>query len=238
MRDKERLLDPKEPLRFIFSHSALREGWDNPNVFQICTLNESSSRDKKRQEIGRGLRLPVNEHGDRVHDENINRLTIIANESYEDFAKSLQSEFEEDFGIKFGRIEKITFSKITRINENGGEEAIGQDESIKIWRELEQSGYINESGDIQDTFDPKNSHFELKIAEEYNDIKADVIDEMQRFVFTNRVVNARDRRTLKFRKEVHLSEEFQLLWDQIKHRTRYRVQFNTDELIERAVTAH
>ena len=102
MRDKERLLDPNVPLRFIFSHSALREGWDNPNVFQICTLNETQSAEKKRQEIGRGLRLPVNETGERVHDETVNRLTVIANESYEDFARTLQTEFEEDFGIKFG----------------------------------------------------------------------------------------------------------------------------------------
>ena len=81
MRDKERLLDPDVALRFIFSHSALREGWDNPNVFQICTLNETQSAEKKRQEIGRGLRLPVNEIGERVHDETVNRLTVIANES-------------------------------------------------------------------------------------------------------------------------------------------------------------
>jgi type III restriction enzyme len=101
MRDKERLLDPNVALRFIFSHSALREGWDNPNVFQICTLNESQSVERKRQEIGRGLRLPVNEIGERVHDETINRLTVIANESYEEFARTLQNEFEEDFGIKF-----------------------------------------------------------------------------------------------------------------------------------------
>ena len=86
MRDKERLLSLDEPLRFIFSHSALREGWDNPNVFQICTLNESRSTDRKRQEIGRGLRLPVDQSGERVHDPLINRLTIVANEAYEQFA--------------------------------------------------------------------------------------------------------------------------------------------------------
>ena len=111
MRDKERLLDPNVPLRFIFSHSALREGWDNPNVFQICTLNETQSLEKKRQEIGRGLRLPVNETGERVHDETVNRLTVIANESYEDFARTLQTEFEEDFGIQFGKVEKIAFAQ-------------------------------------------------------------------------------------------------------------------------------
>ncbi|MGQ0620878.1 MAG: restriction endonuclease [Panacagrimonas sp.] len=100
MRDKERLLDAAEPLRFIFSHSALREGWDNPNVFQICTLAETSSEIKKRQEIGRGLRLCVNADGERVRDRAVNRLTVIANESYEDFAKQLQTEFEEA-GVAF-----------------------------------------------------------------------------------------------------------------------------------------
>ncbi|MEA1971745.1 MAG: DEAD/DEAH box helicase family protein [Candidatus Cloacimonadota bacterium] len=101
MKRKERLLDSKEPLRFIFSHSALREGWDNPNVFQICTLNETQSELKKRQEIGRGLRLSVNQEGIRIQDNTINRLTVIANESYEDFAKQLQSEIEEDCGVSF-----------------------------------------------------------------------------------------------------------------------------------------
>jgi len=105
MKNKEKLLDSNEPLRFIFSHSALREGWDNPNVFQICTLNETQSELKKRQEIGRGLRLAVNQEGIRIQDKNINRLTVVANESYEDFAKQLQCEIEEDCGVSFkGRI--------------------------------------------------------------------------------------------------------------------------------------
>ena len=101
MKDKERLLDSNEPLRFIFSHSALREGWDNPNVFQICTLNETKSEIKKRQEIGRGLRLPVREDGTRCFDTTVNRLTVIANEQYEDFAKKLQTEIEEECGVEF-----------------------------------------------------------------------------------------------------------------------------------------
>jgi type III restriction enzyme len=105
MRDKERLLDGGEPLRFIFSHSALREGWDNPNVFQICTLNETKSELKKRQEIGRGLRLPVREDGTRCFDHTINRLTVVANENYDDFARKLQTEIEEECGVEFeGRI--------------------------------------------------------------------------------------------------------------------------------------
>ena len=118
MRDKERLLSRDEPLRFIFSHSALREGWDNPNVFQICTLNDTKSEIKKRQEIGRGLRLPVMENGERCFDPNINRLTVIANESYEDFAKKLQTEIEDECGVKFeGRISNKRDRRVAKLKE-------------------------------------------------------------------------------------------------------------------------
>ena len=103
MRDKETLLSLDKPLRFIFSHSALREGWDNPNVFQICTLNDTHSEIKKRQEIGRGLRLPVNRFGVRSHERDKNILTVIANESYEEFATKLQREIEEDCGVSFDK---------------------------------------------------------------------------------------------------------------------------------------
>ena len=105
MRDKERLLSFDSKLKFIFSHSALREGWDNPNVFQICTLNETGSVMKKRQEIGRGLRIAVNQDGERVHGFEVNRLTVMANESYEDYARQLQKEIEQEEGIKFGVVE-------------------------------------------------------------------------------------------------------------------------------------
>ena len=236
MRDKERLLDPNVALRFIFSHSALREGWDNPNVFQICTLNETQSTEKKRQEIGRGLRLPVNGSGERVHDETVNQLTVIANESFEDFARTLQSEFEEDFGIRFGKVERIAFAGLVRVADDGAETKIGQDESARIWTDLVREGYLNEAGDILDKFDPANPHFELKVLEEFADLKAEIIDEINRKVFKNRIVNARERRQLRFRKEVQLSPEFQELWERIKHRTRYRVTFDTAELIDRALS--
>ena len=235
MRDKERLLDPNVALRFIFSHSALREGWDNPNVFQICTLNETQSVERKRQEIGRGLRLPVNAEGERVHDETVNRLTVIANESYEDFARTLQTEFEEDFGIKFGRVEKIAFAKLVRAAPDGAETALGQDASVKLWGELVAKGYLNASGDILAKFDPKNPHFKLEVSDEFKALAPEIIDEVNRKLFKNRIVNAREERTLKFRKEVQLSPEFQALWEKIKHRTRYRVTFETVDLIDRAL---
>ena len=133
MQDKEKLLEMDTPLRFIFSHSALREGWDNPNVFQICTLNETKSEIKKRQEIGRGLRLSVNQSGKRIFDQNINRLTVIANESYDDFAKALQREIEEDCGVAFtGRIK----NKNTRekLNYRKGFEA--DPKFLQIWEKI------------------------------------------------------------------------------------------------------
>ena len=236
MREKERLLDPNIALRFIFSHSALREGWDNPNVFQICTLNETQSLEKKRQEIGRGLRLPVNCNGERVHDETVNRLTVVANESYEEFARTLQTEFEADYGIEFDKVEKIAFANLVRTASDGTEVKLGQDESIRIWKALVAEGYLNASGDILGKFDPKNPHFVLKVPNKYTDLKAEIVDEVNRKVFKNRIINARDRRELQFRKEVQLNDDFASLWDLIKHRTRYRVTFQTAHLIDRAIT--
>ena len=235
MREKERLLDFEEPLRFIFSHSALREGWDNPNVFQICTLNETHSFEKKRQEIGRGLRLPVNQDGERIRDETVNRLTVVANESYEEFARTLQSEFEEDFGIQFGVVEKIAFAKLVRAAPDGTEQEIGQNASTRIWDDLVANGYLNTSGEILDEFNPRAPHFQLQISDEFKDLVPEIIDEVSKKVFKNRVVNARERRALKLRKEVYLSDDFKALWNKIKHRTRYRVAFDTDELIYKAV---
>lgn len=133
MKDKETLLDMNNPLQFIFSHTALREGWDNPNVFQICTLNETKSEIKKRQEIGRGLRLAVNQEGIRVRDRSINRLTVVANESYNDFAKALQTELQEDCGVDFtGRI-KPKRDRVT-VHYRKGFEA--DSAFLEIWEKL------------------------------------------------------------------------------------------------------
>lgn len=133
MQDKEKLLDTNVPLRFIFSHSALREGWDNPNVFQICTLNETKSVIKKRQEIGRGLRLSVNQEGQRIFDRNINKLTVIANERYEDFARALQKEIQEDCGVDFsGRTKNKNDKK--KVNYRKGFEA--DPKFLQIWEKI------------------------------------------------------------------------------------------------------
>lgn len=147
MQEKEKLLDTSTPLRFIFSHSALREGWDNPNVFQICTLNETKSEIKKRQEIGRGLRLCVNQEGQRIHDRNTNKLTVIANERYEDFAKALQKEIEEDCGVKFeNRIKNK--SERTKINYRKGFEA--DPKFLQIWEKIRHKTKYNVSYQTND----------------------------------------------------------------------------------------
>lgn len=147
MKDKERLLDNNEPLRFIFSHSALREGWDSPNVFQICTLNETKSELKKRQEIGRGLRLAVDNTGNRIHDRNINRLTVIANESYEDFAKKLQQEIEEDCGVTFkGRIK----DKRKRVKAEYRKGFQADPKFLEIWERINSRTYYRVAYDTSD----------------------------------------------------------------------------------------
>ncbi len=236
MREKERLLSDDEPLRFIFSHTALREGWDNPNVFQICTLNETRSQDRKRQEIGRGLRLPVNQHGERVFDPSINRLTVIANESYDDFASQLQTEYEEDYGIGFGKVDITTFAKL--VNPEAEQYVqLGQETSKTLFEALVAEGYLDAEGKIQDKFDPRNPHFVLKLPDEWAHMRPQVVDELNKFVFKNRVVNTRDRKNLELRKNITIDPIFTALWAKISQKTRYRVTFDTDTLVAKTAEA-
>jgi type III restriction enzyme len=234
MRDKERLLSAEEPLRFIFSHSALREGWDNPNVFQICTLNETISATKKRQEIGRGLRLPVNQAGERVFDENINKLVVIANESYEDFAKSLQNEYEEDCGVTFGKVPMLAFVKLERLE---GEETkpIGRTGSEAIWNALKTSGVVDGNGRISSTFDPKKPGFELPLPEAYKELHGDVLEVLASYQLERHIKRDEVPKKLVFKKAVALDEDFQELWNRIKHRTTYAVEYSTETLVQNAV---
>src|SRR5665213_2728364 len=164
MKEKERLLSEDEPLRFIFSHSALREGWDNPNVFQICTLNETRSAMKKRQEIGRGLRLPVDKNGLRVFDKSVNKLLVMANESYEDFARALQAEYEEDCGVTFGKVPLTAIARISRVVD-GQEQPIGRQAAETIREALVQQKMLDVEGRIQSAFDPKKPGFKIDLPE-------------------------------------------------------------------------
>jgi type III restriction enzyme len=239
MRDKERLLSADEPLRFIFSHSALREGWDNPNVFQICTLNDSRSSDRKRQEIGRGLRLPVNQDGERIHDPLVNRLTIVANEAYDEFARALQTEYEEDTGQRFGVVPKHAFARLA-LPSGPGEPPrapIGQEFSAEVWEHLESVGYLDPSGAVLSKFEPSAEDFELDVPDGFEPIRAEITDAVSRFVFANRVVNAKRRQSVRFRKQVSLDPDFKALWDRISKRTKYRVSLSSDDLVETAASA-
>ena len=239
MRDKERLLSNDEPLRFIFSHSALREGWDNPNVFQICTLNDSKSTDRKRQEIGRGLRLPVNQDGERIHDPQVNRLTIIANEAYDEFARSLQAEYEEDTGVRFGIVLKIAFSKLTLPSASGEPlpRILGQEASAELWNHLVTHGYFDAEGVVQAKFNPSAPEFELIVPAELQSLRGQITDTISRYLFVNRVGNARKREIVRFSKQVALDPGFKELWDRISQRTKYRVSLSSDELVATAADA-
>ena len=239
MRDKEGLLSTDEPLRFIFSHSALREGWDNPNVFQICTLNDSRSTDRKRQEIGRGLRLPVNQAGERIHDPQINRLTIVANEAYEQFARTLQDEYEEDTGQRFGIVPKVAFAKLALPAESGEPQGapLGQESSSELWDHLVAVGYLDSAGAVQPKFNPSDEYFELAVPIGVQPLRAEITDTILRYVFANRIVNAKKRQKVRFSKQVTLDPEFKELWDRISQRTKYRVSLSSDELVTVAAEA-
>ncbi len=236
MQRKEDLLSLDEPLRFIFSHSALREGWDNPNVFQICTLNETRSSMKKRQEIGRGLRLPVNQSGERVFDDNINKLLVVANESYEDFARSLQTEYEQDCGVTFGKIPKTAFSNLMQIVDGEGQ-PLGKDTSEKIFAGLVSKGFISANGKIESSFDPQKPGFDLGLAPDLAFLHSDVIDVLQSYQLERHVKKDEDGQRLRFKKEVTLDPEFQELWSRIKPKTTFSVEYETDTLVANAVKA-
>jgi type III restriction enzyme len=234
MKDKERLLSEGEPLRFIFSHSALREGWDNPNVFQICTLNETRSSVKKRQEIGRGLRLPVDQDGKRVFDDSVNRLFVMANESYDDFARALQTEYEDECGVTFGKVPILAIARLTRVVD-GEERVIGRDAAEVVRTALVSQGMLDADGRIQAAFDPKRTGFALTLPPEHAELAPAVIDLLASYQIERHIRRERDERTNHLKKEVQLSAEFQALWDHIKPRTTFRVEFDTEKLVQRAV---
>jgi len=236
MKNKEQLLSFDEPLRFIFSHSALREGWDNPNVFQICSLREMASERERRQTIGRGLRVPVNQDGERVFDVSANRLFVVANESYEDFAKGLQSEYETECGIIFGKVPAIAFAKLQRIVEDEAK-PVGREESAEIWAALAEKGFIDREGKIQDSFTPTKTGFSLELPEKNKDLEKSIIEIVAGYQIERHIKRERDEGPNRLKKSVQLSPEFAALWEKIKPRTSYRVEFSTDELIANAIRA-
>ena len=231
MRDKEKLLSFDSKLKFIFSHSALKEGWDNPNVFQICTLNETGSVMKKRQEIGRGLRIAVNQDGERVHGFDVNTLTVMANESYEDFAKQLQREIEEDEGIRFGVVEKHSFANIVIETDTHRKEFLGTEASEKIWDHLLEKKYIDTRGKIQDSLRKDLKENKVELPEEVQEHSAPISGLLHKLAGKLNIKNADDKKQVQLNKAVYLGEEFKQLWNRIKYKTTFRVEFDPEKLI-------
>ncbi|MFB9733519.1 restriction endonuclease, partial [Ornithinimicrobium kibberense] len=243
MRDKARLLDQSEPVCFIFSHSALREGWDNPNVFQICTLREMGAEVERRQTIGRGLRLPVTKTPDgfeRVGDRSIAQLTVVANESYQAFAKSLQTEYEKS-GVEIGRVRPQEFSKIPLIEEHiesDGREFFGYERSTSLYQALESSGLIKD-GKITDAYQPNQLGFDLTkhIPDFYWSYEDIIIEYIGRSSIERYVKPQSKRKARKLNKELFASPEFEEFWRAISRRTTYRVTVERTRLIASAVKA-
>lgn len=233
MRDKEKLLSFSSNLKFIFSHSALKEGWDNPNVFQICTLNETSSVMKKRQEIGRGLRIAVNQDGERVHGSDINTLTVMANESYDDFARKLQQEIEEDTGIRFGIVEKYLFASISVMTENRRYETFGAESSEMLWKHLKDAGYIDAKGQLRDKLRTALQTGHLPLPKGFDRHMSDILAVLTKVAGGLDIKNADERRRVRLNKAVYLGAEFRELWNRIKHRTTFRVNFDSDKLVRK-----
>lgn len=241
MKDKEKLLDIKTPLKFIFSHSALKEGWDNPNVFQICTLREMGTERERRQTIGRGLRLCVDQNGERVRGFEINRLTVIATESYEQFAENLQKEIEADTGIRFGVLEQYQFAGIAIKADDGTLTPLGVDQSKALWDHLKAAGHVDAKGKVQDSLKLALKNGTLALPPAFEAQRGQIAEVLRKVSGRLEVKNADERKAAPLRKDkdgkaVYLSEDFKALWDRIKHQTTYRVQFDNAKLLQNCIT--
>ncbi|WP_250480187.1 DEAD/DEAH box helicase family protein [Caballeronia sp. GAOx1] len=240
MKDKEKLLAFDTPLKFIFSHSALKEGWDNPNVFQICTLREMGSERERRQTIGRGLRLCVDQNGERVRGFEINRLTVVATESYEQFAENLQKEIEADTGIRFGVLEHHQFAAIAVKATDGTLTPLGVDQSKALWDHLKAAGHVDAKGKVQDSLKLALKNGTLALPSTFEAQRDQIAEVLRKVSGRLEVKNADERRDVPLRKRkdgkaVYLSDEFKELWDRIKHHTTYRVRFDNAKLLDACI---
>ena len=233
MRDKARLLSMDEPVRFIFSHSALSEGWDNPNVFQICMLRDMASETERRQTIGRGLRLPVNQAGERISDTGLAQLTVVANESYQAFASALQNEYQKA-GVAIGFVRKQEFSRLP-ITVDGKETVLGAKRSAEIWDHLHRSGFISDQGEVQNRWVPEQLRFTIDLPEPYAEYEDDVINIVNACKMETIIKRKRERVTRKLNKELYAAPGFEEFWDEITQRTTYRVNFERQALVDACV---
>ncbi|MCU6713358.1 DEAD/DEAH box helicase family protein [Megasphaera butyrica] len=249
MKNKELLLDrdPKRsPVRFIFSHSALREGWDNPNVFQICTLKQSSSEVRKRQEVGRGLRLCVNQDGERMDAavlgndvQNVNILTVIASESYESFAKGLQTEMADAVADRPVAVTAELFKDKVIVDARGNEQVVDGNTAAAIFEDLIFNGYVKR-GSLTDKYYTDKANGDVKVAEEVADCRDAIIDILDS-VYDSRAMmpeNARDKNVeLQVDPEKLAMPEFKALWQRISSKSVYVVDFDTEELVRKSISA-
>ena len=248
MKNKELLLDrdPKRsPVRFIFSHSALREGWDNPNVFQICTLKQSSSEVRKRQEVGRGLRLCVNQDGERM-DANVlgndvhavNVLTVIASESYDSFAKGLQTEIAEAVANRPVAVTAELFKDKVISDVHGNEQVVDGETAQAIYFDMVVNGYVDKKGALTDKYYTDKANHAVKVAEEVADC-ADAVLTIVDSVYDSRAMqpeNAREKNVeLQVGPEKLAMPEFKALWQRISPKSIYVVDFDTDELVQKSI---
>ena len=247
MKDKERLLSFEEPVRFIFSHSALKEGWDNPNVFQICTLKQSGSDIRKRQEVGRGLRLCVNKNGERMDENvlgkdvhNVNVLTIIASESYDSFARGLQTEIAENIDRPKTVTQDLFTGKIIE-NSTGNTLKIDENTAHSIYFDLIVNKYIDKNGNLTDKYYKDRDDNNFKVAEEVQDYLPSIVNIIDSVYDENRSIvieNAnKDNVELKLDENKTAMPEFKALWSKINTKTVYQVDFDTKELISKAISA-
>jgi len=237
MREKEKLLSFDTKLKFIFSHSALREGWDNPNVFQICALREMGSERERRQTIGRGLRLCVNQNGERIRGFDINTLTVIATESYEEFAENLQKEIEADTGIRFGIVEKHQFAAIAVTDATGKTQPLGVAQSEELWSHLKETGYLDAKGKVQDALRKVLKDGSLTLPEAFSAQLPQIKEILRKLAGKLEIKDANERTQVKTRQAILHGEQFKALWNRIKHKTTYRVQFDNEKLLKNCAQA-
>ena len=250
MKDKERLLSLSEPVRFIFSHSALREGWDNPNIFQICTLKHSNSEISKRQEIGRGLRICVNNDGERMDStvlesnfHNINTLTVIASESYDSFAKSLQNEIASSLTARPKNFVQENFAGKYLMNEVGEKYPFTEMAYNKMLYFNISAGYVDLENDskLTDKFIEDLENDKLKVMDDLKPFKEEYVALMKKLYLANNTKLVNDERRENIKNLVpnsnFMKKEWQELWNKINYKSVYEVDFDSDELIKKAIDA-
>lgn len=227
MQNKGKLLDPDVALRIIVSHSALREGWDNPNVFQICKLGGAQTATRRRQELGRGLRLPVDASGVRIRDKVINELTVVGAEDYTSYAKGLQSEFQEECGVTFGVVLPRAFAELETI-----EGPIGFEKASKLHRELKDTGLLDDENKLVENPDFKSMPDEL--SPNFRPFSTEIEKILLEHKIEHHVRPDKPRTKIKLNKTLLDDPAFKAMWKKVSQRTRYRLDLDSDKLIKMA----